>query len=90
MPMREEVGSALETQGGSAYYSSFLKGTTDILTTIIPFFKKKVWWPAERMAAVSRQVPWAILRQDVKPLSYYQDYSILSITACVHSPHATA
>lgn len=42
-----------------------------------------------RMAAVSRQVPWAILRQDVKPPSYYQDYSILSSTACVHSPHAT-
>lgn len=51
------MGNALETQGGSAYYSSFLKGTTDLLTTIIPFFMKKVWWPAERMAAVSDRFP---------------------------------
>lgn len=87
--MREEMGIALGIQGGSAYYSSFLEGTSDLLTThsIIPFFFNEE--SVVRMAAVSRQVPWAILRQDVKPPSYYQDYSILSSTACVHSPHAT-
>lgn len=52
-------------------------------------YKEAVLASRESSCKVSRQVPWPVLRQDVKPLSYYQDYSILSIPACVQPPHTT-
>lgn len=52
-------------------------------------YEEAVLASRESGCKVLRQVPWAILRQGVKPLSYYQDSSILSIPACVQPPHTT-
>lgn len=60
-----------------------------LFTHSLLYFKEAVLASRDSGCKVSGQVPWAVLRQDVKPLSYYQDYSILSIPACVQPPHTT-